>query len=93
MGTVYFGTSDGKILQPMSEIKEMDLTSEEDAKELQPMVKALESFECDVDIKIVGHENLNLCRYIASGFDQGRYNGMTLREEGHLSPDNGWIKE
>lgn len=33
----------------------------------------------------------NVGRLFASGFDRGRYNGLTLKEEGQLTPFNAWL--
>ena len=33
----------------------------------------------------------NVVRMICSGGDRGLYNGLTLKEEGYLSPKNAWL--
>ena len=91
MGKVYFGTTDGKILGTLGEIKEIELTSEE--PEIDEVFKmASESFECRCELKVEGHENLDPGRFLLSGGDKGLYNGMTLKEDGYLSPENGWFE-
>lgn len=41
--------------------------------------------------EIIDKDGLNAIREIASGFDRGIYNGMTLKEEGELTPKNAWL--
>ena len=91
MGKVYIGTPDGKELSPLGEIKEIDLTSEESGIEYTGFLKGSETFECKVDLSVVGHEGLDPMRYLCSGGDKSMYNAMTLKEDGYLSPKNGWV--
>lgn len=92
MGKVYFGTIDGKELRPLGEVGEIELTSEEsgidDIKRFSE--GRSDSFECEVKLEKVG--KLDPWRFLASGCDQGTYNSMTLKEDGCLNPENGWIK-
>lgn len=89
MGKVYFGTPDGKMLGTIGEIKDIDLTPEESG--IDDMFKGgSESFECEIEIKAKG--GLDPFKYLMSGGDKGRYNGMVLKEDGYLSPENGWIR-
>lgn len=41
--------------------------------------------------EIVDKDGLNVVRKIVSGGDRGIYNGLTLREEGELTPKNAWL--
>ena len=43
------------------------------------------NFECE--------GNKNPIRMIMSGGDKGLYNALTLKEEGYLSPENGWVED
>lgn len=47
------------------------------------------SFECQMELE----NGKDLGRFLRAGCDKGRYNGLTLKEEGYLSPENGWIEE
>lgn len=37
--------------------------------------------------------NKNPRRMIMSGGDKGLYNSLTLKEDGYLSPENGWVND
>lgn len=76
---------DGKFV-PLGHIDEMELTSVEE-KDIRALGQT-ESFECKLEIE--GNKNPN--RLFMSGFNKGYYNGLTLKEDGYLSPENGWVK-
>lgn len=47
------------------------------------------SFECQIELE----NGKNLGRFLRAGCDRGRYNGLTLKEEGYLNPENGWVDD
>lgn len=88
---IYIGTPDGKELRPLGEVSEAELSSEEPGEDFGFLRGKADSFE--YEFKLEDREDgLNPIRMIASGFDRGRYNSMTLREEGKLTPENGWLE-
>lgn len=44
-------------------------------------------FECKLEC------DKNISRLVKSGFNRGYYNGLTLKEEGHLDSKNGWLHD
>ena len=86
---IYFGTPDGKEVKPLGEVKEIELSSEE-SEDMETCGKA-GSFECKFKLE-EREDGLNPYRILASGFDRSTYNSMTLREEGKLTPENGWLE-
>ena len=93
MGKIYFGTPDGKELRPLDEIKTIELTPEESGSDdrLRFYEGRSDSFRCELELK--SENGLDPYRVLASGGNRGLYNGMTLKEEGKLTPENGWIGE
>lgn len=47
--------------------------------------------EMSFDVKIECEGDKNPIRMLMSGGDKGRYNALTLKEDGYLSPKNGWL--
>lgn len=92
MGKIYLGTIDGEELHPLCEIKDSELSLGKD-EEMRNFIKRPRTSTFTLKCEITGPEGLNSERFFKSGMDQGTYNSMTLKEEGYLSPENGWIKE
>ena len=90
MGKIFFGTLDGKEIGSLDTISEVELTAENEKSDF--LSRHSESFECEMKLESVNCGAKDPYRFLASGCDQGRYNGMTLKEDGYLSPKNGWIK-
>lgn len=51
------------------------------------------SDEIEFEGKIECEGNKNPIRMIMSGGDKGVYNSLTLKEDGYLSPENGWVDD
>lgn len=88
MGKLYFGTLDGKELKPLETINEAELSVDSDDG-IYHFLKN-ESFEAKITLEHSG--GLDPYRVLASGGDRSTYNALTLREEGKLTPRNGWLE-
>lgn len=88
---IYIGTPDGKELRPLGEVSEVELSSEEPGEDFGVLRGKADSFECEFKLED-REDGLNPYRILASGFDRSTYNSMTLREEGKLTPENGWLE-
>lgn len=86
---IYFGTPDGRKISPLGEVKDIELTPEESA-ECKKWGRAADSFECEIKLE-AREDGLDPWRILASGGDKSTYNAMTLKEEGKLTPENGWL--
>ena len=51
------------------------------------------SYEIEFEGKFECEGNKNPIRMIMSGGDKGLYNALTLKEDGYLSPENGWVDD
>lgn len=51
------------------------------------------SYEIEFKGKFECEGNKNPIRMIMSGGDKGLYNALTLKEDGYLSPKNGWVED
>lgn len=93
MGKIYFGTPDGKELRPLETIETIELTPEDSGidDKMRFLEGKSESFECELTLKI--KDGLDPYRFLASGGNRGLYNGLALKEDGRLSPENAWIGE
>ena len=88
---IYIGTPDGKELHKLETIDSISLETEEDEGSVIHNPRT-ENYSFEGRFSICGHENLDIGRFFASGMNQGIYNGIALREDGYLSPENGWIE-
>lgn len=51
------------------------------------------SYEIEFEGKFECEGNKNPIRMMMSGGDKGLYNSLTLKEDGYLSPENGWVDD
>lgn len=72
----------------VSKIDESILLSDESLEEVSAIGS---SIEMTFTGEIIDKDGLNVIRKIRSGGDRGIYNGLTLKEEGELSPLNAWL--
>ena len=82
-----FYISDGTKFQKLNSISEVELETSEESDfhwNSKPM-----TFECDCEV--LDSDGLNAIRKLIAGGDKGIYNGLTLRDEGYLSPKNAWL--
>ena len=93
IGPLYISSPDGK-MHRLGELSETDISlSEEEVKKCDRLLSSEVEFKSEVEITIAeGKRKLNPYRFFASGCDKSTYNAMTLREDGYLSPKNGWIE-
>ena len=87
MNNQFYAEVDGKFA-PIGKIESIEL--DEETEEFCSRLGQTESFKCEVELKAEGNKNPN--RLFMSGFNKGYYNGLTLKEDGYLSPENGWVK-
>lgn len=90
---IFVSTPDGE-LHELGKISEADISlSEEEIKKSDSLFSSEIEFKGEMKLTMAeGKRELNPYRYLASGGDKSAYNAMTLREEGYLSPKNGWIE-
>ena len=80
----------GNEYQPLGELKEIDLTTDKETPTTTNKLSTESlSFSCDCTFEDV--DGLNVVRKLMSGGDKGLYNGLTLKEEGKLTPKNAWL--
>lgn len=77
--------------KPLGHIEEVELTTEECSDDLKDRYLGSNEMSFEIPIESIQCGNKNPYRFLASGGDKGRYNGMTLKEDGYLSAENGWI--
>lgn len=89
-----FVSTPGGELHELGEISEADISlSEEEIKRSDSLFSSEIELKGEMKLTMAeGKRELNPYRYLASGGDKSAYNAMTLREEGYLSPKNGWIE-
>ena len=82
----------------LSRINEIELNPEQietstlqDIDDIVQKIGQTQTFEASMPTLEVECGKLNPWRYLASGCDKSRYNAMTLKEDGYLSKENGWI--
>ena len=90
---IFVSTPDGEIHE-LGELSEADISlSEEEVKKSDSLFSSEIEFKCEMELTMAEDKRkLNPYRFLASGGDKSAYNAMTLREEGYLSPKNGWIE-
>lgn len=90
---IFVSTPDGE-LHELGELSEADISlSEEEVKKSDSLFSSEVEFKSEVEITIAeGKRKLNPYRFFASGCDKSTYNAMALKEDGYLSPKNGWIE-
>lgn len=73
---------DGENFEKLGHVSDIELTPEEE--EIAERLYVSESFECSIPES----EGDKLLRSILG---QSAYNSMKLRQDGYLSPENGWF--
>lgn len=77
---------------PLAEIKDVDLEIDEKKDNVTlKHILSCEPMEMSFTGVVEDEKGRNVVRLIASGSNRGLYNGLTLREEGHLGVDNAWL--
>lgn len=74
----------------VNEIKDCDLQVVEQGK-YHDIVRNFTTEEMSFTGIVEDKHGRNVVRMICSGGDRGLYNGLTLKEEGYLSPKNAWL--
>ena len=93
MSDLYFFV-DGEYKKLGSVDKIPVLTDEElENDELAKRFIDFKSYEIEFEGKFECEGNKNQMRMIMSGGDKGLYNALTLKEDGYLSPENGWVDD